>query len=385
MTIPKEFADAVLLLGIGAVLFSILILSSKKESSSSNRVALVILLFGCIRFIGILMRSTVHLHGIPVYLFFDIKLFFVDGILIYWFSSTLLDKNFNWRFMWPHLLPIPFIMITAVYPLFTIPLHELNKLYFSHAFAQESNAYETNYIQNTLISIIVFHNGFYLFLSFKKLKQYRSVIKNQFSSLSKINLNWLLKLLITWFCLLWIPLAIMSFSLIDHSFDYLGIRNLFVICIVSITIYFGYHATLQKYQLVESGDIKNNNKAKKSFKENEEEQLEGLASTFRVLESYMTEYKPFLDPELSLGELAKRVNIKPHLLSMVINRKFESNFFDFINQYRIKEVCKELKSTSDPIMIIAYRCGFNSKSTFNAVFKKFTNMTPTAFRKQKSH
>ena len=103
----------------------------------------------------------------------------------------------------------------------------------------------------------------------------------------------------------------------------------------------------------------------------------------RLLEA-MEREKLYLDPLLTLPSLAKKLSI-PVLtyLSQVINESFNLNFYDFINRYRIDECCRQLLSTiagiNATILEIAYSVGFNSKSTFNEAFKKFTGITPTEF------
>ena len=72
------------------------------------------------------------------------------------------------------------------------------------------------------------------------------------------------------------------------------------------------------------------------------------------------------------------------MLSTVINSEIGCTFFDFVNKYRIAEVKKRLadeSSINQTIMVIAYECGFNTKSSFNAIFRKFEKVTPTEFRK----
>jgi AraC-like DNA-binding protein len=102
------------------------------------------------------------------------------------------------------------------------------------------------------------------------------------------------------------------------------------------------------------------------------------------LVAYMTEKKPFLDPELSLSTLAKEMKLSRSQLSQLINDGIGENFYDFINKYRVEEVKKLM---ADPEMVgynllgIAFEAGFKSKSTFNLIFKRFTGLTPTEYRK----
>ena len=101
------------------------------------------------------------------------------------------------------------------------------------------------------------------------------------------------------------------------------------------------------------------------------------------LQSYMQNRKPHLNPELTLAQLAEALNIQPKYLSQVINEKLGKNFFDFVNCYRIEEAKAKLVNPPDEkitVLEVLYDVGFNSKSSFNAAFKKATGMTPSQFR-----
>jgi len=102
-----------------------------------------------------------------------------------------------------------------------------------------------------------------------------------------------------------------------------------------------------------------------------------------LLLKVMQEEKPYLNPKLTLSELAKMVNATPNNLSQVINQFQEVNFFDFINRYRIEEFKKlAIEKPHFNILALAYEAGFNSKSSFNNLFKKFTNQTPSQYIKE---
>ena len=96
----------------------------------------------------------------------------------------------------------------------------------------------------------------------------------------------------------------------------------------------------------------------------------------------MEEEKPYLNGKLSLKEVAEKTNISTNHLSQVINENLEKNFFDFVNGYRLNLVKQKIKKPSNKkytILSLAYECGFNSKSSFNSIFKKHEGMTPTEF------
>ncbi|VUD59663.1 Melibiose operon regulatory protein [Thalassocella blandensis] len=106
-----------------------------------------------------------------------------------------------------------------------------------------------------------------------------------------------------------------------------------------------------------------------------DEQVERIANAMEHKQLY-------LNPELTLEQLAEQAQIPPRLVSTIINRRFNKNFFEFTNSYRVDHA-KNLLKTSDKgvsMLDIMADSGFNSKSAFNRFFKKYTEMTPTQYR-----
>lgn len=95
----------------------------------------------------------------------------------------------------------------------------------------------------------------------------------------------------------------------------------------------------------------------------------------------MEEEKIFLDEGISLNSVAEKLSIKPYRLSRLLGSVFRTGFWELINKYRIEEAARIIKE--DPaanILSICYRTGFNSKSSFNTAFKKFTGITPSEYK-----
>jgi AraC-like DNA-binding protein len=108
-----------------------------------------------------------------------------------------------------------------------------------------------------------------------------------------------------------------------------------------------------------------------------------ITAQIETLRQYMTEKEPYLDPSLTIQELANQINIPVRDLSVLINHHIDQHFFDFVNEYRIQKAMSILKNPSKKeltVLEILYEVGFNSKSSFNTSFKKYTNLTPTAYR-----
>jgi AraC-like DNA-binding protein len=106
----------------------------------------------------------------------------------------------------------------------------------------------------------------------------------------------------------------------------------------------------------------------------------------RKLKLVMNDNKAYLNPDLTLNDLAVLAEVKIPELSGFINANLGKNFNDYINDYRVDEFKKLVKSKStDPratIMELAYESGFNSKASFNRIFKEHTGITPTEYRRE---
>lgn len=101
----------------------------------------------------------------------------------------------------------------------------------------------------------------------------------------------------------------------------------------------------------------------------------------RKLSDAMNRLQSFRDSRLTLRGLCQQIKENPHYVSQVINQDLGSDFYDFINSHRIESAKQALAVTSDKTMIeIALDVGFNSKSTFNTAFRRYTGMTPTEYR-----
>ncbi|WP_291072415.1 helix-turn-helix domain-containing protein [Empedobacter sp. UBA5637] len=103
------------------------------------------------------------------------------------------------------------------------------------------------------------------------------------------------------------------------------------------------------------------------------------------LKDFMVKNEPYLDSSLTIQNLAEQLNMPVKDLSALINLYMDKHFFDFVNEYRIKKAIQILKDCTQKeltVLEILYQVGFNSKSSFNTSFKKYTGKTPTDYRKE---
>ena len=112
------------------------------------------------------------------------------------------------------------------------------------------------------------------------------------------------------------------------------------------------------------------------------EQTQAIAQRVELL---FDSERPYLDPELALTALSDKLEVPTHHLSQVLNEHFARSFYDFVNRYRVEELKRRLRDpqyANDKILSIGLACGFSTKSTLNANFRKHAGMTPREYRDQ---
>jgi AraC-like DNA-binding protein len=113
---------------------------------------------------------------------------------------------------------------------------------------------------------------------------------------------------------------------------------------------------------------------------------EQAAADLGILKQMITASRPHLKSRLTLDELAESTGWAPGRISAAINQGGE-NFFEFINRFRVEEVktrIRQQRYRRASLLHIAHDCGFNSKSSFNAVFRRLTGVTPSEYRREAS-
>ncbi|WET50484.1 helix-turn-helix domain-containing protein [Chryseobacterium indologenes] len=263
-------------------------------------------------------------------------------------------------------------------------------IFYSRIGFKNSIPYFTEKNQSGLLNLITFPMAVvpvvYIVLCFLALKKYQKMLPEYYSALEKINLNWLKYIIVS---LIVLFTGVSCMIALGTRTDIIPFERIFQIvaavqsgylfCIVFFSlrqsIVFHQQGTLTTEipmkQEVRS-DVMNKNSS------------DGISQ--KLLE-FMETAKPYLDEELSLQKLSLLMDISTHQLSHTINQGLNTNFYKFVNAYRIEEVRKKLK---DPefekysILGIAFESGFNSKSTFNKIFKEETGMTPSEFKKSES-
>ncbi len=221
----------------------------------------------------------------------------------------------------------------------------------------------------------------YLAFTIQLYINYRQKIKQYFSNIFKLELNWIRNFLIV-FSLLFIYDSVQEFVgsvIIDLGYDERWWLNL---CMAICAIYIGLKGYFTDTTKLNKLDFSFSPKQISIPESTKETKKEVPNTAIEAIADLMEREKPYLNPDLNLSELAKQANVTRGQLSEIINSGFQMNFNDFVNSYRVnafKGMLKEGKHKQLSLLGIAYECGFNSKATFNRVFKKLTNFSPTQY------
>ena len=258
--------------------------------------------------------------------------------------------------------------------------------------------------------IILAQMWIYLFFSYQLIRKYDRKLRENFSSTEKINLDWL-KTFITFlffiyfFYLFFLP--VLAHVKVFYSHFYYGLRLILAVFLYAL----GYKGMLQPRVFVLDHRTNGENREQaagpdeknppnfpggneKSIPEKEKYSRSNLKESdilreLNKLTVLLEQEKLYLNPEFTLNDLSEKSGLSVHHLSEVINRGCGKNFYDFINSYRLEEFKRLL---SDPVkrkqytlLSLAYDAGFNSKATFNKIFKKTTGLTPSRYKEKSSN
>lgn len=149
------------------------------------------------------------------------------------------------------------------------------------------------------------------------------------------------------------------------------LNNYFTVILVNVLFIFGLVNTRQLLQLEPVEEV-----AKPTEVSNLEEKI-------KAIEGGIQQKKLYLESHINLDRFSEQIGLRARDVSTIINAHYQSNFFEFINGYRIEEAKQLLladDNKNDTILDIIYKSGFNSQSAFHRFFKRIVGMTPSEFR-----
>ena len=348
------------LLGLG---WSAFLFTHKRGNRKANKflsILVVVLSFFILRRIAEYKTSTFF-----TFIYFLSQAFiFLIGPSIYLYMRSILETKTTSN-MWKHFIPwfltsimmvILFLNIDEIIVIENIQLLKTASILF--------------------ISLQVVHVLVYVFFSRNFIHRLEKSLSKQKSSLLRIYLKWTKHFMIV---VLILGGLIVGLHLLIISGGYYEINNsadfLFLVMVSLIVLNIIYKSWKQP-EIISGMYIE-----KEKYKNSKLSEVDKNSLSLK-LQNLLTKDQVFLTHELSLRELASKMNITPHALSQLINEQYQQSFFSLVNYYRVdfaKEMIKNGKMANTTLEGIAYESGFNSRSAFNRAFKKQMSCSPKQY------
>lgn len=292
------------------------------------------------------------------------------GPFLYLYTQQLLSVKpiFKPKFLL-HFIPFAILAIVAV--LWKGPINITAVAWFD----QGTNTYLSmaNYL------VFMFSICWYWLYVLRLINRHQEYLNQQLSfENTKIRLDWVKR--ISWWILGAFTLSgitYLAFIVLNiYPFNPMVIFHIGLLLFVFSISFFGIHQT--NIKLIKERQAL----AKKDQKALSKTEIEALGLR---MEKFMLDKKPYLLGELTLEELAKDMHENIQDISYYLNHYLHKNFFTYINEYRVNEAKARIANRNNKnltLLAIGYDSGFNSKSSFNSLFKQYTGYTPSEYQRK---
>lgn len=373
----KLFLDFSLAAGVvlSALILVLLFKQGKRDQAKKVLISIFILVFLVLLFTyGYLNRNAVI---IVTTFIFESSSAVMIGPMIYLYIKCLVSNSS---------ISLKTHGVHFIFPLLYIFIISIPGLYNGI-----SKKHDLEYLDDIefLASLSIIYSLVYCIISLKLLNRFQEVIKRNYSNIDNRDLRWIFHFLSGIIAVILIDITTtlyeLTFGVLEWNIGYLTI-----VPIVYLIAYLGYFGLSQSKILlpdhlmksIDSSEAADSVPDKKLAYDTDE--MKGLEEK---LKEAMKAKQPYLEEDLTLRKLSALISTTDKTLSALLNQHMNISFYDYINSFRVEEVKLRMQDTDfDNLTLlgIAYECGFPSKTTFNRVFKKFTSLSPSAYRKQLS-
>ena len=350
--------------------FASCLLVFKKDNRRANRYLSTLTFIFSLWLCDTFFRVTGIYEQNPNFYFLPIYFSFGFGPLIYFYTLQLTKKEFHFsNRLFFHFIPVFFQFLFYVYL-------QLEDYSFRRNFWLEIHRPYTYDIELALSFVILI---IYLVLSRFQIVKYRKQIENSFSDVSRIKLKWLNQLHILLFVLSFFWLFETIARLIWNFYPITPFSSLsigFVILFIAIG------GILQKDLTFAIEPL--SDQSSEAINRQDEHEVIDTKEVERI-QQILVEKELFLISDITLKNFSEHVGLSPRGTSRLINKGLNLSFIDFINRYRVerfKELVDSKKVKHLSLLGIAFESGFNSKATFNRVFKKMEGKSPSEYLKE---
>lgn len=365
----QQIISFLLLTGISqGVTLAIVLLTSKRHRKLSNFLLAVFLLSYSFK----LLLNTPYSPPIGMGNYLVSILLLGPSFFLYIRSVVRPKFVLHARHIW-HLIPaLVYLVLINIFTV-TYPIISYEQIFNDESLLLVTSIFQAGVAIQAMI---------YVICSALEMRRYQDWVHDNHSDLKHINLNWLRWLTYSFLgvTIVWWLAGYADIAYLIHWFGEpsMQIAYIFWALMSMVVLVIGYYGLFRPELFIdrESEVISNGSKRLS--------ESELRLHTQKLLE-LMEREKPYLNPKLKLSDLASQMSVNPGLLSLIINQGTGKNFNDFVNEYRVTEFKSRLKSGDHKnftLLAIALDSGFNSKSSFNAIFKKITGNTPNQFRNE---
>lgn len=372
-----DWLSAVHLAGAAQGLLLAVVLAIAERNRVANRLLSLVMLAFSVHLLSNLYlasgyyRSVPHLFGVS----YPLPFLFAPALFLYVKAAAQRASSLTRKDL---LLFVPFVA-TIAYGLPVYLMRGEDKIALYEALVRGEGPVDLAVIDNLKIAYGVALTA----MSLRLLYRHAERVKNAYSNVDRVGLRWLRLMVLAgtgiWALALALQLVLLSgFDRVERFDDIVSVA-------IAVFVYGVGYIALRQPEILIWGSTE---ETEVTGPEGPRYERSGLSPELaarqrtRLLEA-MADKKPYLNSDLTLPELADQLSMSPHNLSEIINTELDQNFYDFVNGYRVDEVKARLtdpRQRGVPLLSLALDCGFNSKSSFNAAFKKRAGMTPSQYR-----
>lgn len=340
-----------------AIFIAIILLKATNRNLFKKLFALLLIVEG-ITLIERLLVETEIILSVPHLLGISYPLSFTKPPLMFFMAWAITERDFKLsKKAFLHFIPFA-LMLLANLPFYA--LDGIEKINMVRGFMEKVPSYVSFDFYFTLSFFL--YIGLYIFLSIKKLNQFRS------HSLNSPIVNWYRKLLLIYSVFLFLHLSYFVIQpLGNFNFDLINQVSMLVMAFIIQAIAFmliDRSALTSKTSVPDFGD------------------LELLKLDEKRILNALEEDKLYLDDELNLNTFSEKISLPPKYVSQIINHKFNSSFKRLINQYRINEAKQLMEASGEEkikLIDVGFQSGFNNKVSFYRSFREFENLSPSEY------
>lgn len=368
--------SAILIVGIFVSIAQFVLLFNKQGKTVSDRILAIAMLV-----VGLHLASfSLHLNGYwemyPHLVGLTVPFLLLYGPLLYLYVRySLMDADTMHRTDYVHFLPAVGSYLYMI-PFFFVYTAEEKRM-LDAGEIDYSPAFTVFLLVGFIVSAVA-----YSVAAYRQLKRHRQLVEANFSDESDVTLAWLRSVVLGLGVFFMVGIAVVIIQEMAHLSVGFNLDYLLYSVLVFGIVWMGYHGIRHR-------NIFTDNEVYVPTKDTQSEyRTSGLSEDvakdlYDRLISKMTEEKPYHEPKLTLSALAEKLDTSPNYLSQVINQQEGQNFNQFINEYRIRDFEERARNNAQLTLLAhAFDVGFNSKSTFNMVFKRHRGMTPSQYMAQ---